>query len=121
VTSGKINPEKEMLQFERTGYMSVDSGLAFRYWGYRLQGWADSAAEKFGVNSPQYKYAEAQSSGWQRRIEKSSKQMFAICEHLARRQDYFERVGCSLDAEAKNDAAKLADSRGGVRQGPASG
>jgi len=45
VSSGKINPEKEMLRFERTGYISANSWLAFLYWGYLLQDWADSAAE----------------------------------------------------------------------------
>lgn len=81
VISGKINPEKEMRQFERTGYMSVESSLAFRYWGYRLQSMADSAAANPGRNSEQFRTLEALSASWMKRIDKSSKKQFAKIGH----------------------------------------
>lgn len=85
VTSGKINPIKEMLQFERLGgtegYMSVDSMLAWRYWDYKLQSWADEAAELYGPKSKTYDRMEKASSSWKDRMQKSGKHQFAKLGH----------------------------------------
>lgn len=83
VINKKINPEKEMAQFERTGYLGIDSTPAFRYWDYRLQSWADSIAAdpKYGQSSPEYKEAEAISARWKNRMDAASGQMFARTGH----------------------------------------
>ena len=81
VLSGQINPEREMRQAEKTGYMSDKSGVAFRYWGCRLQSQADAAREMFNRNSPQAKAAQERSDNWQDRIENTTKKLFARTGH----------------------------------------
>lgn len=91
VISGQINPEKEMRQFEiknsqkpGSGYVSLDGALAFRYWDYRLQQWADSIADevkKGNATKQDYEQAEKLSASWKRRMEPAVSQMFARLGH----------------------------------------
>jgi hypothetical protein len=71
VTSGEINPEKEMRQYERTGYMSRNGMFAWCYWDYGLREWADSAAETFGPRSKEFREAEGRWDDWQKRLRKA--------------------------------------------------
>lgn len=88
VASGKINPVKEMARYEAveakekdSGYISLNSQKAFRYWGYHLQEMADAAYDNNPKSREAKGFAEL-SDQWQRRIEKSSGKVFARGGHL---------------------------------------
>jgi hypothetical protein len=89
VISGEINPELQMQRFEigeakkkGSGYLSVASILAFLYWDYRLQQWADEAAETFGQGSKEFREAEDRWDDWHKRLEKAMAAWALICHTM---------------------------------------